>query len=124
MNVACTIAALAASSSASAAIRAAIPAGRRDVCDTAARHARFAAMMNHTAAKVARERLIMLTAQYGNVMYPESTGTLEIENDFKKLMVIISLMSSTNAGVIAIAARNGEARRMRFERGRSPIGGT
>ena len=89
MNVACNIAALTASSSASAAIRAAIPAGRRDGCDTAARNARVAAMMNHTAAKVARERLIMLTAQYGNVMYPESTDTLRNENDLKKLMAII-----------------------------------
>ena len=81
-------------------------------------------MMNHIAAKVARKRLIVSTAQYGNVMYPESKDTLLFENDLEKLMEDVYRMSTSNAGVIAIAARNGEARSMRFERGRSPIGGT
>ena len=86
MNVACNIAALTASSSASAAIRAAIPAGRRDGCDTAARNARVAAMMNQIEKSIARNRLTDVTTQYGNVMYPESTDTLRIGNDFKILM--------------------------------------
>ena len=89
MNVACNIAALTASSSASAAIRAAIPAGRRDECDTAARNARVAAMMNQTEKSIARKRVADVTTQYGNVMYPESTGTLRIENDLRILMAII-----------------------------------
>ena len=89
MNVACNIAALTASSSASAAIRAAIPAGRRDGCDTAARNARVAAMMNQIEKSSARNRVTDVTTQYGNVMYPESTGALRIESEFKKLMAII-----------------------------------
>ncbi len=86
MYVACNIAALTASSSARAAINPAIPAGRRDGCDIAARNARVAAMMNQIEKSIARNRLTDVTTQYGNVMYPESTDTLRIGNDFKKLM--------------------------------------